>query len=171
MGIIQRGASIVSAAQAQAEASDTSERLLLTAVSAGYKVSAGPCQPAAAPGFPRTSTSWIFGATSAIGKIKGLSMSQVHDAFGSPARSGAGVTGMSRITRGTREFLRVQSSEVDAVGLVDNLCVVARVTGRGLPENITGRLARAGYGVVGEPSQNKRPLKTIAGVNPAFIIK
>ncbi|KAK2034157.1 hypothetical protein LX32DRAFT_689527 [Colletotrichum zoysiae] len=135
MGIIQPVASIGPAAQAQAEASDTSERLLLTAVSAG------PRQPAPAPGFPKTSTSRIFGATSAIGKIKGLSMSQVHDAFGSQApwpraRCSPSTTG--------------REPEAARRGPLHSYChrrtagVVAKVTGRGLPENITGRLAQAG---------------------------
>ncbi|KAK1989141.1 hypothetical protein LZ30DRAFT_744591 [Colletotrichum cereale] len=226
IGIIHPGASIIPAALAQAEASDASGRLLLTAVSVGYEVACRLGRALSTGGYPRgfhnTSTAGIFGAVAAISKIKGLSPGQVYDAFGLAgskaagsmqfldngswnkrlhpgfaahdaflcvALAEAGVAGASRIIEGKWGFLQAHSSKVDTAGLTDNLgtewlytatalkpfpaCrfthtaievtagVAEKVTGRRLPEKITVRLTRAGYGIVGEPSPNKRHPKTI----------
>ncbi|KZL85768.1 hypothetical protein CI238_05296 [Colletotrichum incanum] len=226
IGIIHPGASIVPAAIAQAEASDASGKLLLTAVSVGYEVACRLGRALSTGGYPRgfhnTSTAGIFGAVAAISKIKNLSTEQVsnafglagskaagsmqfldngswnkrlhpgfaaHDAFLCVSLAEAGVTGASHIIEGKWGFLQAHSAEVNVAGLADDLgtewlypatalkpfpaCrfthtaieVTARIAAKALtqslPEKITVRLTRAAYGIVGEPSPNKRHPKTI----------
>ncbi|GKT49816.1 uncharacterized protein ColSpa_09997 [Colletotrichum spaethianum] len=112
-----------------------------------------------------------------------------HDAFLCVALAEAGVTGASHIIEGKWGFLQAHSAEVNTVGLTDDLgtewlypatalkpfpaCrfthtaievtanVAAKAMTQRLPEKITVRLTRAGYGIVGEPSPNKRHPKTI----------
>ncbi|KAK0380248.1 hypothetical protein CPAR01_13705 [Colletotrichum paranaense] len=112
-----------------------------------------------------------------------------HDAFLCVALAEAGVTGASHIVEGKWGFLQAHSANVNAVGLTESLgmewiypatalkpfpaCrfthtaieITARLAAKSdsqkLPDRIVLGLTRAGYGIVGEPSPNKKHPKTI----------
>ncbi|KXH46377.1 hypothetical protein CSAL01_09858 [Colletotrichum salicis] len=112
-----------------------------------------------------------------------------HDAFLCVALVEAGVTGASHIIEGKWGFLQAHSASVNAVGLTENLgtewlypatalkpfpaCrfthtaieitakLAAKSDSQKLPDRIVVGLTRAGYGIVGEPSPNKKHLESI----------
>lgn len=86
-GVIHTGSSVVTAAIAAAEDAQADGRTLIEGAVAGYEVAcrlAMACNPHSAHeiGFHPTGTCGIFGATAAIGKIRGSSPQQLIDAFG-----------------------------------------------------------------------------------------
>ncbi|KAH7040821.1 2-methylcitrate dehydratase [Microdochium trichocladiopsis] len=92
--ILHPGATAIPAALAQAELSGADGKLLLLGIAVGYEVT---CRIGRAlnyggytRGFHNTATAGIFGAVSAIAKIKGLSVIEVNNAFGLALSKAAG---------------------------------------------------------------------------------
>ena len=93
-GALHPGASVIPAALAQSESSNTDCKTLLIALAVGYEV---VCRLARAlgagsylRGFHSTGTAGIFGAIAAVGKVKNLSSDVIETAFGIAGSKAAG---------------------------------------------------------------------------------
>lgn len=94
-GVIHAGSSVVPAALAAGEEQGASGRDVLTAIVAGYEIAcrlAMACNPFSSHemGFHPTGTCGVFGATAAVGKLKGLTTAQLENAFGINGSQAAG---------------------------------------------------------------------------------
>lgn len=93
-GALHPGASVISAALAQAEISKASGKTLLTAIAAGYEVICRISRALGAGayerGFHNTGTAGIFGAVASIMKIRGADSAAIESAFGLAVSKAAG---------------------------------------------------------------------------------
>ncbi|KAF4774633.1 hypothetical protein HER10_EVM0001802 [Colletotrichum scovillei] len=191
IGIIHTGASVIPAALAQAEVSNAPGTLLLTALSVGYEIkglTSAQVYNAFGLAGSKTAGSMQFLDNGSWNKQLHPGFA-AHDAFLCVALAEAGVTGASHIVEGKWGFLQAHSANVNAVGLTESLgtewiypatalkpfpaCrfthtaieITARLAAKSdsqkLPDRIVVGLTRAGYGIVGEPSPNKKHPKTI----------
>ncbi|KAI1323117.1 2-methylcitrate dehydratase [Xylariaceae sp. FL0255] len=92
--ILHPGVTAIPAALAQAEVIACDGKTLLLAIAVGYettcRIGRGYNYGGYTRGFHNTATAGIFGAVAVISKIKGLSLSQVKDAFGLAHSKAAG---------------------------------------------------------------------------------
>jgi 2-methylcitrate dehydratase PrpD len=93
-GALHPGASVISAALAEAEASGADGKRLLTGLAAGYeticRISRALGPGSYDRGFHNTGTAGIFGAVAAIMKIRGADSAAIESAFGLAGSKAAG---------------------------------------------------------------------------------
>lgn len=93
-GVLHPGVAVIPAALAASEATGASGRELLTGLAVGYEVACRIGRALGTGGYSRgfhnTGTAGILGAVAAVSSIRGLSATQVEDAFGLAVSKAAG---------------------------------------------------------------------------------